>query len=190
MTNRPASWRMPSRTEMEKIAAAGGRKTPPVRGLAPDDDLPAEYWRALLDDPHADVGRPDPGASGRLQRISQIPRHLRCRRYRRRWSRRTLRPSGPSFSAASIGLKGQTRAAAIVGARSIELLAASTNCCTRGKSSDAYADLRCRVVAFLAAVSLAGFLPAIGTSISFWPAAVFRLLGRLLEDASGSQMRT
>jgi hypothetical protein len=40
--------------------------------------------------------------------------------------------------------------------------------------------LRCGfAVVFLAAVSFAGFLPAIGISISFWPAAALRgFLGR------------
>ena len=37
------------------------------------------------------------------------------------------------------------------------------------------ADFRCCLAAgFLAAVSFACFLPAIGISISFWPAAAFR----------------
>lgn len=83
MTDRPASWRMPSRAQMEKMAAAVGRKGPPARGLAPDDDLPPEYWQALLDDPRTDGGQPGPGVSGRLLRLSQIPQHLLrvgCRR--------------------------------------------------------------------------------------------------------------
>jgi len=83
MTDRPASWRMPTPKQMEKIAAAVGRKAPSARGLAPDEDLPPEYWQALLDDPRADAGSPGPGASGRLLRLSQIPeRILRvgCRR--------------------------------------------------------------------------------------------------------------
>lgn len=68
---------------MDQMAAAVRRKAPPARGLAPDDDLPPEYWQALLDDAGADGGRPSPGASGRLLQLSQIPQHLLrvgCRR--------------------------------------------------------------------------------------------------------------
>jgi hypothetical protein len=36
------------------------------------------------------------------------------------------------------------------------------------------ADLRCLAEGFFAAVSFAGFLPAISISISFWPAAALR----------------
>ncbi|MCK1319616.1 MULTISPECIES: hypothetical protein [unclassified Bradyrhizobium] len=83
MTDRPASWRMPTRAQMEKMAAAVGRNAPSRRGLAPDGDLPPEYWQALLDDPRADGGCPSPNASGRLLGLSQIPQHLLrvgCRR--------------------------------------------------------------------------------------------------------------
>ena len=68
---------------MEKMATAVGRNAPPTRALAPDDDLPPEYWQALLDDAGADGGHPAPAASGRLLRLSQIPQHLlrvACRR--------------------------------------------------------------------------------------------------------------
>lgn len=67
---------MPTRAQMEKMAAAVGRNAPPARGLAPGDDLPPEYWQALLGDAHADGGNPPPAASGRLLRLSQIPQHL------------------------------------------------------------------------------------------------------------------
>lgn len=65
------------------MAAAVGRKAPPARGLAPDDDLPPEYWQALLDDAGADGGNPGRAASGRLLRLNEIPQHLLrvgCRR--------------------------------------------------------------------------------------------------------------
>lgn len=74
---------MPTRDQMEKMASAVGRSAFPSPGLAPDDDLPPEYWQALLKDARADVGRPGPGSSGRLLRLSQIPQHLlrvSCRR--------------------------------------------------------------------------------------------------------------
>lgn len=47
-----------------------------MRGLAPNDDLPPEYWHALLDDPCVDGGRPGSSPSGHLLRLSQIPEHL------------------------------------------------------------------------------------------------------------------
>lgn len=67
---------MPTRAQMEKMARAVGRSAPPVRSLAPEDDLPSEYWQALLDDPSAGRADPGPGSSGRLLRLSQIPQHL------------------------------------------------------------------------------------------------------------------
>lgn len=78
MTDRPASWRMPTRKQMERMAAAAavGRNAPGAAGLAPDDDLPPEYWQALLHDARADAGQPGPGPSGRLQQLSQIPLHI------------------------------------------------------------------------------------------------------------------
>ncbi|MCK1606339.1 hypothetical protein IVB02_34350 [Bradyrhizobium sp. 166] len=83
MTDRSASWRMPTRAQMEKMASAVGRSAPPDRGFAPDDDLPPEYWQALLDDAGPGARGPDLVASGRLLRLSQIPQHLlrvNCRR--------------------------------------------------------------------------------------------------------------
>jgi hypothetical protein len=83
MTDRPASWRMPTPKQMDKMAAAVGRKAPTARGLAPDDNLPPEYWKALLEDAGAGGGHPGSGTSGRLLRLSQIPQHLLrvgCRR--------------------------------------------------------------------------------------------------------------
>ena len=68
--------------QMEKMAAAVGRNAPPERGLAPDGDLPPEYWQALLADARAD-------GAGRARRVrtraaaDQIPQHLLrvdCRR--------------------------------------------------------------------------------------------------------------
>src|ERR1700749_4315184 len=81
MTDRPASWRMPSRREMEKMASAAGRKSPPAPALAPDDDLPPEYWQALLEDEHSAAR--SPGQSTGALRLSEIAQHLlrvSCRR--------------------------------------------------------------------------------------------------------------
>ncbi|WP_375781302.1 hypothetical protein ACE103_01305 [Bradyrhizobium sp. ma5] len=66
---------------MDRMAAAVGGNGPPARALAPDDDLPAEYWQAILDDVSADRAPPEP--SPRTQRLIDIPRHLlrvACRR--------------------------------------------------------------------------------------------------------------
>src|SRR5689334_15056266 len=80
MTDRPASWRMPTPKQMEEMTAVVGRSVPPEPGLAPDDDLPQEYWQALLDDPRAEARRV---LSGESLRLSQIPQHILrvgCRR--------------------------------------------------------------------------------------------------------------
>lgn len=74
---------MPTRAQMEKMAAAVGRKVPPTRGLAPNDDLPLEYWQAILNDAGTDHGRSGPSAPRRPQRLIQIPLHVLrvdCRR--------------------------------------------------------------------------------------------------------------
>jgi hypothetical protein len=66
-----------------KTAAVVGKNVPPRPGLAPADDLPAEYWQALLDDPRADGADPGRDAPGRALRLDQIAKHLLrvgCRR--------------------------------------------------------------------------------------------------------------
>ncbi|WP_461317764.1 hypothetical protein [Bradyrhizobium embrapense] len=83
MTDRPASWRMPSVKHMEKMAAqaAVGRNAPGSPAIGPGDDLPAEYWRALLEDASADA-RPIANPIAK-QRLAEINRHLlrvACRR--------------------------------------------------------------------------------------------------------------
>jgi hypothetical protein len=55
MTERPASWRMPTPKQMEKLAAEAARR-PAVPAAAPDEVLPAEYWDSPLSDPGADDG--------------------------------------------------------------------------------------------------------------------------------------
>ena len=48
MTNRPASWRMPTPKQMEKLAnvAAALRNAPPAPAPGPGDEMPPEYWQA------------------------------------------------------------------------------------------------------------------------------------------------
>ena len=74
---------MPTLKQMEKMAATFGRKAPPVRGFAPNDDLPPEYWQALLEDPRAEAIGNAPGPSGRLLQLRQMSQHhlrVGCRR--------------------------------------------------------------------------------------------------------------
>ncbi|WP_249132753.1 MULTISPECIES: hypothetical protein [unclassified Bradyrhizobium] len=71
---------MPRPKQMDKMAALVGRNVSQKPGLAPDADLPAEYWQALLDDPRAEA-RSSPSEAA--LRLDQIPRHLLrvgCRR--------------------------------------------------------------------------------------------------------------
>jgi hypothetical protein len=80
MTDRPASWRMPTPKQMEKLAAAV-RKPGPL-AAAPDRSLPAEYWESVLNDPRAGAT----GAPTRQRRLSEIQRHvlrIGCRRCQR-----------------------------------------------------------------------------------------------------------
>jgi hypothetical protein len=69
MTDRPASWRMPTPKQMEKLAAEAARR-PGRSAAAPDAPLPAEYWESVLKDPRA-------GATGgqmRQRRLSEVQR--------------------------------------------------------------------------------------------------------------------
>ena len=82
MTDRPASWRMPTPKQMEKLTAAVRREPPSTRACGPADEMPHEYWQAILADPHVADGRPT-GSSGGALRLTEIPQHLLrvgCRR--------------------------------------------------------------------------------------------------------------
>ncbi len=72
MTDRPASWRMPTPKQMEKMANSPLR-TPGINDPAPDGSLPQEYWEAVLRDPRA-AGRP--WLPLHQMRLSEIPREL------------------------------------------------------------------------------------------------------------------
>src|ERR1700689_963548 len=83
MTARPASWRTPTRKQMEQLAATAAARgnVPPTRTPGPGDEMPPEYWQAVLDQVEAERGAPSP--SIRTQRLSEIQRHLlrvACRR--------------------------------------------------------------------------------------------------------------
>jgi hypothetical protein len=72
---------MPTRKEMEKLASAFVRKAPPAPALAPNDDLPPEYWQALLEEARADARPPAPSSGAlRLADISQHLLRVGCRR--------------------------------------------------------------------------------------------------------------
>jgi len=67
---------MPTPKQMEKLSAAAavGNNAPPAHALGPGDDLPPDYWAALLADPRADTGLAAP--SVRTLRLSEIVKHL------------------------------------------------------------------------------------------------------------------
>jgi hypothetical protein len=75
MNDRPASWRMPTPKQMEKLAQEAVRKqaAPKPADPGPSEPMPDALWDALLADPRA-TGRP------RLPiqqcRLSEIPRHV------------------------------------------------------------------------------------------------------------------
>ena len=76
---------MPTPKQMEKLAAAAAARgnVPPTRTPGPDDEMPPEYWHALLGDPLADAKLETVGPPVRLLRLSEIPQHVlrvSCRR--------------------------------------------------------------------------------------------------------------
>ena len=74
---------MPTRKQMEKpeAAAAARGNVPATRTPGPGDEMPPEYWQAVLDGVETERGTPGPPI--RTQRLSEIQRHLlrvACRR--------------------------------------------------------------------------------------------------------------
>jgi hypothetical protein len=81
MTDRPASWRMPTPKQMEKLAIEAARRRGPA-AAAPDAPLAPEYCESVLKDPRAGAT----GAWMRHRRLSEIERHVlrvSCRRCER-----------------------------------------------------------------------------------------------------------
>jgi light-regulated signal transduction histidine kinase (bacteriophytochrome) len=80
MTDRPASWRMPTPKQMEKLAAeADRRRAPPLRVQMPP---PGRILESVLKDARAGTT----GAQMRQRRLSEIQRHVlrvSCRRCER-----------------------------------------------------------------------------------------------------------
>jgi len=78
MTDRPASWRMPTPKQMEKLASEVVRKVASPTA-APDAPLPAEYWDSVLKDPRAHTD----GFRLSQRHLAEIQRHVlrvSCRR--------------------------------------------------------------------------------------------------------------
>jgi len=83
MTDRPASWRMPTTSQMQKLAAAPavGRNGPVTPAPGPADATPPQYWDSILNDPRADA-RPA-GKPIQMRKLTEIARHalrVTCRR--------------------------------------------------------------------------------------------------------------
>lgn len=81
MKDHPASWRMPTEKQMERLGLPIGRKPSQTPPAGPADEMPPEYWDSVLDDPYADA-RPS-GVPIQQRRLSEIPRHVlrvSCRR--------------------------------------------------------------------------------------------------------------
>jgi hypothetical protein len=76
MTDRPASWRMPTPKQMEKLAATVGREPRRTPGLGPGDTMPAEYWESVLSDPLAGASPVPPRPAIQAQRLSEILQHI------------------------------------------------------------------------------------------------------------------
>ncbi|MGM4887448.1 hypothetical protein AB8A20_02120 [Tardiphaga sp. 604_B6_N1_1] len=81
MSDRPASWRMPTPQQMEKLASKPDRvPEPPIPTPGPADDLPEAYWDSIIRDPRGQIRT---GVPIQQRRLSEIPRHVlrvACRR--------------------------------------------------------------------------------------------------------------
>jgi hypothetical protein len=78
MNDSPASWRMPTPTQLKKLAVQLARKAASP-APTPDAALPAEYWDSVLKDPRAGTN----GHRLSQRRLSEIQRHVlrvSCRR--------------------------------------------------------------------------------------------------------------
>jgi hypothetical protein len=65
---------MPTPKQMEKLDSTGGMRLARALPTGPGDEMPDEYWEAVLKDPRA--GARLAGSSGRVLRLSEIPQHL------------------------------------------------------------------------------------------------------------------
>lgn len=76
MTDRPASWRMPTPKQMEKLAATVGREPRRAPTPGPGDPMSPEYWESVLTVPLADGSPVQPTPSVRALRLSEILQHI------------------------------------------------------------------------------------------------------------------
>jgi hypothetical protein len=98
---------MPTPKQMEKLAASIGRDTVATPPLGPEDEMPDEYWHAVLNDAHFETrssGRSSPG-----QCLSEIPQHVlrvccrRCERIVEIQKADAIRLYGPRASWREVG---------------------------------------------------------------------------------------
>jgi hypothetical protein len=76
MTDRPASWRMPTQKQIERLPSPVDKQVAKAPAAGPADTMPAQYWEAVLNDPLAD-GRLSPaGPSTQTLRLSEIRQHI------------------------------------------------------------------------------------------------------------------
>ncbi|WLA68595.1 hypothetical protein [Bradyrhizobium diazoefficiens] len=74
---------MPTPKQMEKLAKSMGHQAGQERPLGPQDEMPDEYWRAILDDLPAHA---EPAGRAAGLRLSELPQHvlrISCRRCER-----------------------------------------------------------------------------------------------------------
>jgi hypothetical protein len=71
--DRPASWRMPTPKQFEKLAREAERQKPAAPDPGPGEPMPDALWDALLADPRA-AGKP--WLPIQQCRLSEIPRHV------------------------------------------------------------------------------------------------------------------
>jgi hypothetical protein len=106
MNDRPASWRMPNRQQMKKLALDREQLT--AIEPAPDEPPPAEWWESVLSDPRA-AGKP--WLPIQQRRLSEIPRHLlrvgclRCQRIVEIQTADAIRLYGPHAVYKDVGLR-------------------------------------------------------------------------------------
>lgn len=79
MSDRPASWRMPTPRQMEKLAVEAARRGC-VSDLRPDDNLPEDYWRAILADARAQEAPPAAIVCRRVSDVASATLRVSCRR--------------------------------------------------------------------------------------------------------------
>lgn len=71
---------MPTRRQMERMAASVGQNGPKAPAVGPADELPPEYWRAILDDAADTRAAAYPIQALRLCDINRHLLRVGCRR--------------------------------------------------------------------------------------------------------------